>query len=276
MDVAFAIEQSGGGRRGRTEIARRYAVSEGYKARVDGREIGVATLTTYRADGDDAPPALAWIGGMIVHPAARRQGAARGMLRSMMARSRELGVRVVGLDASENGRPLYEDEGFRVLGRTSRWARAGSRGEAVVSARHSVHPISISEAMEIAAFDQPRFGARRMPFLMSLLHEFPWRSFMSRDRGSGEVTGFVFANERAMGPLVADDEDAASALLSACESSGAPPKLIIMDDHIGASRVLAAAGYTPDGVWCTRMSLGSTPLPGRRESVYGAATWALG
>lgn len=268
--LLFDIEQIAGMKRTLPEVARRLAVSEAFVARDDaGTPLGVGTLAI---QGE----ALAWIGGMAVLPTARRQGAARTLLRAMLERARERGVHVVGLDASAMGRPLYESEGFVALGRTSRWARVTPRGEGSVSARHAVHPISISEAMEIATFDAERFGAQRLPFLMALLHDFPWQAFMSRDRASGEVTGFILASERALGPLVAEDADAATVLLSACESAGAEPRLLIMDDHAEATRMLQEASYAPEGVSCMRMTLGGAALPGRRTAVYGAATWALG
>lgn len=277
-DLAFAIEQATGSKRSLVEVTRRVGVSEVYIATAErgAPPVGVGTLAMYGAADHDAPPALAWVGGMAVRPEARRHGAGRALVRAMMERASALGVGALGLDASDMGRPLYEREGFVALGRSSRWARAEPRAEAVTSARHSVHPISVSEAMEIAAFDLPRFGARRMPFLMALLRDFPWHALMARERASGDVSGFIFASERTMGPLVADDDEAAAALLSACEISGAPTRIIVMDDDARATKLLAAAGYAPDGVACTRMTLGARALPGRRESVLGAATWALG
>ena len=45
----------------------RLAPGGGFAARADGRLVGTVTTTIYE-------PALAWIGMMIVRPAARRQG----------------------------------------------------------------------------------------------------------------------------------------------------------------------------------------------------------
>jgi len=273
--LVFEVEQAAGNKRGLHEVARRVDMSDTFVAREDatGRAVGVGSLQVY-GRGDE--PALAWIGGMSVRPDARRQGAARAILLAMLSRAEALAVPVVGLDASEMGRPLYEQHGFVARCRTSRWRRAEARASFEPSPRHAVHPVSVSEAMEIAAFDAARFGANRMPWLLALLRDFPFQSFMTRDRATGEVSGFAFGNERAIGPLVADDDEAAAALLWACESAGAVRNALVEDPHAGATRVLREAGYEPDGGFCTRMTLRGEPLPGKRDAVYAAATWAMG
>ncbi|HWH09319.1 MAG TPA: GNAT family N-acetyltransferase, partial [Candidatus Thermoplasmatota archaeon] len=233
--------------------------------------VGLATVAVY--EGADGAPALAWVGGPAVLPAWRGRGAGRALLDAALARA--AGAPVVGLDATPEVERLCAKAGFRAASRATRWRRAAGAPRPAPGGRHSVHPISLSEAMEIAEYDLPRFGAKRLRALLAVLHGFPWTAFMARDRRTGDVTGFGLGHERAIGPLVADDDGAAAALLAACEMAGAPPTLLAPDDHAGARRVLEAAGWTPEGPATTRM-LRSGGLPGRPEAVYGLAAWGLG
>ena len=55
----------------------------------------------------------AMILNMYVEPAFRRRGIARALMRKMIAWCRENGFAYVGLHASDEGRPLYEELGFK-------------------------------------------------------------------------------------------------------------------------------------------------------------------
>jgi GNAT superfamily N-acetyltransferase len=274
VEAALALERAMGWPRSRAEVARRFAVAEGFLALDhEGAPAGSATIAIYR--GVDDAPGFAWVGGMAVLPERRGQGVARRLLEACLARADEARVASVGLDATELGRPLYEKMGFRAVGRTPKWARDAREAKAHPSGKHTVHPISLSEAMEIAAFDAPRFGAKRLPWLLATLHDEPWRAFMSRDRRTGDVTGFALGQERAIGPVVADDEEAAAALVSACELAGSPPVIVPLDASPRALATLSALGYAEERAGCLRMLRGAD-LTMRTESIVGIGAWALG
>lgn len=68
------------------------------------------------------------IASMSSEPAARRQGHGRAVFSALMEWFAELDVSRVDLRATEDGRPLYEEFGFRVLqGPTMAWTRPGVR-----------------------------------------------------------------------------------------------------------------------------------------------------
>lgn len=271
-EVAFRLEQAMGWPRPGREVARRLDAAKSLVAfDVDATPVGSVSVAVY--EGADGAPALAWLGGMAVLPAHRGRGVGRALLDAALHEARA--APVVGLDATDKGRALYARAGFRERSRSTRWVRAAGEPRPITRGRHSIHPISISEAMEIAAYDLERFGAKRMRWLMALLHEFPWTAFMSRDRATGNVTGFVFAKERSIGPLVADDDEAAAALLAACELAGGPPALLVPDAHVGAARLLGEAGWRRDDASTTRMLRGGD-LPGDERRIYAYATSALG
>lgn len=248
-------------------LATRHAVSDGLVARdAAGTVVGAVTLTTH-ADR------LAWVGGVSATPDARAHGVERALLDAVLAQVRD--VPTVGVDATLAARPLFEAAGFRAHSTSTRWARVAGAPRAVTGGAHSVHPISLSEAMEIAAFDADRFGAKRARLLLAILHEAPWWAFMTRDRQAGDVTGYALGHVGGIGPLVADDAGAAAALLAACGLAGAPQSVLASDAHVPMQDVLAKAGYARGEAHRVRMIRGED-LPGRGETLRAYATWSLG
>lgn len=272
--VAFEAKQ--GTPRSAPEVERRvHADPEGtFVARDDaGNVLGCGSVIVHRDAGEGA---YAFVGGMIVDPAQRRQGIARALLRAGLARADALGAQRVALAASAMGRPLYESEGFRALATTVRYERQGPpRAPTLATRTASVYPISSCEIMDLLKFDAPRFGASRAPFLADLLGTFPERAFVAFDRASGAIAGFVGTQERVVGPLVADSDEVAARLLHAAELAGAPPKLLLSGLHARAQRLAEGAGYAPDGHACTLMLRGDR-LPGRPDAIWGLGAWAIG
>lgn len=257
------------------EMERRFGMDpEGhFVARVDGEPAGVASTATWPAEAGG----LAWIYSMVVAEAHRRKGIARALLRHALAHVAARGARVVALDATQVGRPLYASEGFEAVAQVPRWRRKpGTQPRAPEGPRTvSIYPISSCEVMDLWRYDAPRFGASRMPWLASAMARFPERTFVAFDRASGDIVGYVESQERWIGPLVADSAEAAAWLLFAAERAGAPPVAIVGPDHAGAAALLARVGFEPEGMTCTRMTRGG-PLPGRLETQWLTSGWALG
>lgn len=261
--VALQLERAMGWPRTENELARRFRVARGFVA-LDPEPVGTVCLAEW---GET----LAWVGGMAVLSEARGRGIGRALLDACLAATN---ARSVGLDATEAGRGVYAKAGFREVSRTMIW-KSEAAPQARPSKTHSLHPISISEAMEIGEYDAARFGAKRLPALMDLMHAAPWHALMSRERATGNVSGFVFGHEKGMGPVVADDDEAAAALVAACAVSGAPQRILVDANHPSASRVFASLGFVDGGFACTRMVRGAD-LPMRLEACYAPAAWALG
>ena len=76
-----------------------------FLAELDNELAGTVTTTAYGQ-------AVAWIGMMLVHPKHRRQGIATLMMRQAIEYLRRRAVRLIGLDATPAGYPLYEKLGF--------------------------------------------------------------------------------------------------------------------------------------------------------------------
>jgi GNAT superfamily N-acetyltransferase len=85
-----------------------------YGVAIDGRLVTTATLICYGRR-------LGWIGMVLTQPEFRRRGLARGLVAHVMDRAEELGVETLKLDATDEGRGLYESLGFRVEQAVERW-----------------------------------------------------------------------------------------------------------------------------------------------------------
>lgn len=281
--VADGFERGVGWVRGANETARRFGLPlhAHFVATDDvGRAVGGGSATVHRELQRPAVPptaGLAWIAGMVVEPDARRQGIGRALFQETVKFSEANGARVIGLDATEEGRPLYEAEGWVPAGTSSRWSRPADadRPPLHASPRHRIFPISTAEILELAAYDLPRFGANRSAWIAAVLADLPTRAFVAFDAASGRILGFVLGQEEFVGPLVADAPSVARDLLLATEGAGTPARIHILDDHAGAREMLEAFGYRPEGGSVLRMVRGG-PLPGRPETIFGIAAWALG
>ncbi len=91
---------------------------------IDGRLVATATLICYGRR-------LGWIGMILIHPEFRRRGLARELVTHVMERAEQLGVETVKLDATDEGRGLYESLGFRAEQAVERWQRGSGVGQTV-------------------------------------------------------------------------------------------------------------------------------------------------
>ena len=99
-----------------------------YGVEIDGRLVSTATLICYGRR-------LGWIGMVLTHPEFRRRGLARELVTHLIARAEELGMETVKLDATDEGRGLYESLGFRAEQSVERW-QLGSGCDQTVSDAH--------------------------------------------------------------------------------------------------------------------------------------------
>jgi len=80
----------------------------------DGRIVATTTLVCYEKR-------LAWIGMVLTHPDYQRRGFARMLVSQAIGMAHERGVRTIKLDATDEGRPLYESLGFQDEQPVERW-----------------------------------------------------------------------------------------------------------------------------------------------------------
>src|ERR1700755_2266893 len=80
----------------------------------DDRLVGTTTTTTYGSE-------LAWIGMVLVDPQAQRQGIATQLMNVAIDYLKDK-VATVELDATAQGKPVYERLGFRAESMLQRWS----------------------------------------------------------------------------------------------------------------------------------------------------------
>ena len=156
-----------------------------FAGRLDGRLVATATSA--------APaPGLQWIGMVLVDQACRGRGFGTLLLDRALAHARR--AEVVGLDATDLGRPLYLKMGFHDVAPIDRWGGALTRLGRSVSC-----PASIEKVLEL---DRAALGADRSALLRHLARE-PGVNLLASDDGYALLRpGRTVAH---LGPIVAAD-----------------------------------------------------------------------
>jgi GNAT superfamily N-acetyltransferase len=173
-----------------------------------GRVVSTASLLAYGTQ-------LAWIGMVLTLPEFRSQGFARQLVEDVVSIADRNGVRTLKLDATDQGRPLYESLGFVVEQTVERWSRDGVttpavNGTAFVedSSNRPSHCAQISD--ELFCLDQEAFGVDRRALLELLSAS-----------SAGEITrnGYVLSrtgrSAEYLGPCVARSAAEARQLIAA-------------------------------------------------------------
>jgi GNAT superfamily N-acetyltransferase len=205
---------------------------------------------------------LAWISMVLVTKARRREGLGTTLLRRCIEEARAAG-RVAGLDATEQGRPIYLPLGFRDLYRISRWHFDGVMRSAVPSrSTISLRPVVPSDLPELALYDRPRSAMERAGMLAHLAFRQPARAWIAQ-QASGTIAGFILGREgraaTSLGPVVADNEAIAIALVAKSAAAAEGPFIVdVPQVHLKLRAWLEAQGATtPRGY--IRMTLGEVP-----------------
>jgi GNAT superfamily N-acetyltransferase len=187
---------------------------------------------------------LSWISMVLVAKDRRRRGlGTRLMCRCVEAVQRA--DRAAGLDATEFGRSVYFPLGFRDLYPISRlWLEIPIPAEALPTG-HQIRPLVAADLVAIDAFDASRSAMERGPVLEYLLWQAPSSAFVVEveERIVGYILGRPGRAAFQIGPLVADDENVACALVAnALVGANLPVILDMPDAHPGLRRWLDGAG----------------------------------
>jgi GNAT superfamily N-acetyltransferase len=224
---------------------------------VDGPDGGLAGCVVLARYGPD----LASVGMMLVAARYGRRGLGRALMEHLLA---EAGAATVTLFATDQGRPLYEKLGFRVIrpnvafvgafrpepgaGRLADGRLADGRlADGRLADGRPVRPATGADMPAILGVDKAAFGADRSHLLLRL------PAFAERllvfETADG-VAGFAAAwrNESAtvIGPVVAPDDAAARQLITGLAAQARGPIRLDLDpDRPELPRWAFARGLQP-------------------------------
>jgi ribosomal protein S18 acetylase RimI-like enzyme len=184
-----------------------------------------------------------WIAMILVTRDHQRRGLATELMRRAIERCRDRGW-IAGLDATEQGRPVYLPLGFRDVYALSRWT--ADAAAPIPAPAVPVRPLAAADLPAVAAWDASVFGAERAAYLAHLLARAPEVAFVSEQ--GGRIAGFVLGRDGRLatqvGPLEAGDEATALALLAAAVG-GQRGRVFLdaADRHVTVRERLEAAGF---------------------------------
>ena len=208
---------------------------------------------------------FAWISMVLVLPSQRRKGYATQLLRTAIADLEKRRL-VPVLDATPAGRQVYRLEGFRDTWSFKRYRLESHTTKMRLDAASRDWP-------SVLELDRKAFGASRERLLRDLARRLP-------DAALLEANGFILGREgreaQQLGPLVANDEDTAIALLGRALNAVAAPLYVDVVDHAPRLRQwLEARGFRFQRPF-TRMVRGADCAPGEERLVYLVAGPELG
>jgi GNAT superfamily N-acetyltransferase len=199
---------------------------------------------------------LAWISMVLVTKDRRRGGVGTGLLKRCIAEVQDSGS-VAGLDATEQGRPIYLPLGFHDLYPIKRWHfdRAKDAPSGI-----AVRPFVLADLPKLALYDRPLSRMERPTLLAHLAMRQPGLAWVV-DAPGGRLAGFVLGREgrvaSSIGPVVADSEEIGLALIAKAASAAVGPFIIdVPEAHARIRQWLEAQGaVSPRGYM--RMTLGT-------------------
>ena len=225
---------------------------------VEDRGQVVGTVTTIIYEGK-----VAWIGMVLVDPDHRGRGMGTSLLVKAIDHLDASDVPTIKLDATPQGRPIYEKLGFVPEYEIERWVLHRPPAAQVAS-----QPSPVPDIDRIVELDYEVFGADRGDLLRSLHLDAP--DFTLAVELQGEIVGYALGRggTRAdhLGPWMAWDEPTAWELLDEFLRRSARDTVFVdcLKDNSVARALLRSRNFQFSRP-LTRMYRGTNSDPGRPE-----------
>lgn len=246
-------------------------------AEMDGELIGGGTIASYGGE-------FGFMGFFIVRPDWRGQGLGDRLWqnRREMLLSRLKPGRPIGMDGVFTMQDYYAKGGFVFAHRDLRFQFTiptdWPTTEAAMRADSALAPLSEVPFAEVAAYDRTCFPAPREPFLERWIAQEGALSlgYVKDGKLAGFGTIRPCREGTKIGPLFADDDEAAEALFCALAAHGKDGlvTLDVPETHPGAMALVKRHGLR-EVFGCARMYLGQAPEPDEKR-IYGITTFELG
>lgn len=222
----------------------------------------LAATTTLMCYGQS----LAWIGMVLTRVRYRGRGFARTLMTQALKLADQMRIETVKLDATDQGRPLYEKLGFRCEQTVERWWREGKSPSSAASGtddRVCQYPCR--------AVDLRAFGADRVDLLSALA---------VRNPAIFSGNSYLFSRpgrlNSYLGPCVADTSGSARSLVerTLLTESSHGWYWDLLCSNTEAVALARSLGFAPQR-HLTRMVRGKD-LQAREEMIYAIAGFELG
>jgi GNAT superfamily N-acetyltransferase len=239
---------------------------------IDAPDGGLLTACVVTEYGPQDRPDLAAIGMVLVSERYARQGVGRRLMRHVIE---AMGTTPLTLHATPNGRPLYEELGFKVTGQAEMLRGRFSPDPA--GSGISTRAATAEDVTSLLKLDEPVFGAdrthmiTRLPAFADLLHV---------AEEDGRIIGYAAAwpnmDTHVVGPLIARDTDTAKALIASLAARTDRPLRTDIDVrhteliHWAKERGLASVAFN------AVMTHGIGDLPGDWSRRFAPLTVAAG
>lgn len=242
-----------------------------FLAEWNGAHAGTASTMVYG-------PKLAWIGMVLVHPDYRRRGIGRALLEQCIDHLRQRGVHCIKLDATPQGKTVYDGLGFKDEWTLTRWER--KPGETPHSPADSrirnwmEEDAEPSDNLNIAAF-----GVSRRELIRLLVMQA--HGALVVEPGPGRFAGYGLLRRGSqahyLGPVVAESPDAGTRIIEALLDRANGKRIFwdIPDQNGAAVSIAEQRGFTVQRT-LTRMHLGENTAPGNPALQFAIAGPELG
>jgi ribosomal protein S18 acetylase RimI-like enzyme len=231
-----------------------------FVAELEGQVRGTVTTISFESR-------FAWVGMVLVDPQYRGRGVGTKLLQCAIQHLDERKIATIKLDATPQGKPLYEKLGFVPEYEVERWALRRAPTEAAKGpdpGPDESEPLLLLES--ILERDREAFGADRGVLLRSLHLDAP--DFTMATWNNGVLEGYtlgrrgLFADH--LGPWMAKDAHSARYLLEAFLARSSRETLVVdcLKSNNVAVRLLQSFGFNYTRL-LTRMYRGPNNYPGR-------------
>ena len=229
-----------------------------FVAEVGGKVCGTATTISFENK-------FAWIGMVLVDPEYRSQGIGTKLLERTIEYLDQQKMPTMKLDATPQGKPLYEKLGFVTEYGIERWVLKKHPNAGATNADPNRAALTTAQLESILAKDREVFGADRSSLLLSLRQESP--DFGMGVWDGGKLCGYTFGRRGSFadhfGPWMAGNSSAARELLDEFLARSTRESLIVdcLTGNPAALELLRTAGFTYART-LTRMYRGRNDYPG--------------
>ncbi|MGO1077258.1 GNAT family N-acetyltransferase [Inquilinus sp. CA228] len=211
----------------------------------------------------------AYLGIVGTDPAMQGRGFGRRIVEAALAPVPA--GRVILLDASPSGAPLYETLGFVDVDAS---VVLEAKGPVEAPPVPGLAPMAEADLPAVAAYDAAVFGADRTAGLTALFREHPAGMLCRRD---GRVTGYGLRHPDRIGPVLAEDQDTAAALVAALSAlAPAGPMTITVPSSHAAMLDHLRRREVPELRRLRHMRRGGDRHPSDRGRIAAMASFHLG